>query len=61
MSKERVGFYPGTFDPMTLGHGDMIKRATKMVERLVIGVAINLIVQLINFIIFDRLKLLCYL
>ena len=42
MLKERVGFYPGTFDPMTLGHGDIIQRATKMVDRLVIGVAINL-------------------
>lgn len=37
----RIGFYPGTFDPVTLGHGDIIRRASKMVDRLVIGVAIN--------------------
>lgn len=38
---ERVGLYPGTFDPITLGHIDIIKRATKLVDRLIIGVAIN--------------------
>ncbi|MEL6663444.1 MAG: pantetheine-phosphate adenylyltransferase [Pseudomonadota bacterium] len=37
----RVGLYPGTFDPMTLGHLDIIQRATKLVDRLIIGVAIN--------------------
>lgn len=37
----RIGFYPGTFDPVTLGHGDIIRRALKLVDRLVIGVAIN--------------------
>ena len=42
MSNERVGFYPGTFDPITLGHGDIIQRAARIVDRLVIGVAINL-------------------
>ena len=42
MSDERVGFYPGTFDPITLGHGDIIQRAAQIVDRLVIGVAINL-------------------
>ncbi len=42
MSKQRVGFYPGTFDPITLGHGDIIRRAAQIVDRLVIGVAINL-------------------
>jgi pantetheine-phosphate adenylyltransferase len=39
--KERVGLYPGTFDPITLGHLDVIHRATKLVDKLVIGVAIN--------------------
>ena len=39
--KERVGLYPGTFDPITLGHLDIIQRATKLVDKLVIGVAIN--------------------
>lgn len=37
----RIGLYPGTFDPLTLGHMDIITRATVMVDRLVIGVAIN--------------------
>ena len=37
----RVGLYPGTFDPMTNGHLDIIGRAVKLVDRLVIGVAVN--------------------
>ncbi len=37
----RTGLYPGTFDPVTLGHIDIIKRAAKLVDRLVIGIAIN--------------------
>ena len=37
----RVGLYPGTFDPMTHGHLDIIRRASRLVDRLVIGVAIN--------------------
>ena len=37
----RTGLYPGTFDPLTLGHTDIIKRACSLVDRLVIGVAIN--------------------
>lgn len=37
----RVGLYPGTFDPMTNGHRDIIMRACALVDRLVIGVAIN--------------------
>ena len=37
----RIGFYPGTFDPVTRGHGDIIRRALRLVDRLVIGVAIN--------------------
>ncbi len=38
----RVGVYPGTFDPITNGHTDIILRATKIVDRLVIGVAKNI-------------------
>lgn len=38
---ERVGFYPGTFDPVTCGHLDVIERAARLVDRLVIGVAVN--------------------
>ena len=37
----RTGLYPGTFDPVTEGHLDIIRRATTLVDRLVIGVAIN--------------------
>jgi pantetheine-phosphate adenylyltransferase len=37
----RTGLYPGTFDPVTLGHLDIIKRACVLVDKLVIGVAIN--------------------
>lgn len=37
----RIGLYPGTFDPVTLGHLDIIRRAATLVDRLVIGVAIN--------------------
>lgn len=40
-SKQRVGVYPGTFDPMTLGHLDIIRRGTHLVDRLVIGVTTN--------------------
>jgi len=36
-----IGVYPGTFDPVTNGHMDIIKRATKVVDRLIVGVAIN--------------------
>jgi pantetheine-phosphate adenylyltransferase len=37
----RTGLYPGTFDPITNGHLDIVQRAVKLVDRLVIGVAIN--------------------
>ncbi|MEP2029952.1 MAG: pantetheine-phosphate adenylyltransferase [Paracoccaceae bacterium] len=37
----RIGLYPGTFDPITLGHVDIMRRASALVDRLVIGVAIN--------------------
>lgn len=38
-NKERIGLYPGTFDPITRGHIDIICRAAKIVDKLVIGVA----------------------
>jgi pantetheine-phosphate adenylyltransferase len=41
MSKPRVGVYPGTFDPITNGHTDIILRASRLVDRLIIGVARN--------------------
>lgn len=37
--RPRVGLYPGSFDPVTLGHLDIVKRALKLVDRLVIGLA----------------------
>ncbi|MBX9728076.1 MAG: pantetheine-phosphate adenylyltransferase [Sphingopyxis sp.] len=38
---KRTGIYPGTFDPITLGHMDIIRRGAKLVDRLVIGVSTN--------------------
>lgn len=38
---ERVGVYPGTFDPTTNGHMDVIRRGARVLDRLVIGVAVN--------------------
>ena len=40
-ARERVGVYPGTFDPITLGHLDIIRRGEHLVDRLVIGVTTN--------------------
>jgi pantetheine-phosphate adenylyltransferase len=39
--KHRIGIYPGTFDPMTKGHLHLIKRASKLVDHLVVAVAAN--------------------
>jgi pantetheine-phosphate adenylyltransferase len=41
MTQPRIGIYPGTFDPITNGHADIIRRAARIVDRLVIGVARN--------------------
>jgi len=41
-STERVGVYPGTFDPITLGHMDIIERGAKLVDRLIVGVTTNI-------------------
>ena len=38
---ERIGLYPGTFDPVTNGHMDIITRAAGMVDKLVVAVAVN--------------------
>jgi pantetheine-phosphate adenylyltransferase len=40
-TKQRVGVYPGTFDPLTLGHLDIIRRGTHLFDRLVLGVTTN--------------------
>ena len=37
----KIGLYPGTFDPLTLGHLDIIRRASYLVDKLVVGVAVN--------------------
>ncbi|WP_252257707.1 pantetheine-phosphate adenylyltransferase [Erythrobacter aurantius] len=37
----RIGIYPGTFDPITLGHADIIRRGAKLVDHLIIGVTTN--------------------
>lgn len=39
---KRIGLYPGTFDPLTLGHVDIVRRAIKLVDELVVGVAVNI-------------------
>jgi pantetheine-phosphate adenylyltransferase len=38
---KHIGVYPGTFDPITLGHADIIRRGAKLVDRLVVGVTTN--------------------
>ena len=38
---KRIGIYPGTFDPITLGHADIIRRGSKLVDKLIIGVTTN--------------------
>jgi len=41
MASEKIGIYPGTFDPITNGHADIIGRAARLLDKLVVGVAIN--------------------
>lgn len=41
MSEPRIGVYPGTFDPVTNGHLDIIRRARRLVDHLIIAVALN--------------------
>ena len=40
-AKTRIGFYSGSFDPVTLGHTDVIRRAAALVDTLVIGIGVN--------------------
>ena len=41
-SSNRIGIYPGTFDPITLGHMDIIERGAKLVDRLIVAVTTNI-------------------
>ena len=38
---ERIGLYPGSFDPITNGHMDIIRRSLKVVDKLIVGIAVN--------------------
>ena len=49
MIKKRIGLYPGSFDPVTNGHLDIIFRAHRLVDQLVIGVATNKKKKIIYF------------
>ncbi len=40
-AQKRIGLYPGTFDPITLGHMDIIERGAKLVDHLIVGVSTN--------------------
>ena len=42
MASDRVGVYPGTFDPITSGHMEVVRRSLRLVDKLVIGPAINI-------------------
>ncbi len=42
MAVERIGVYPGTFDPVTSGHMEVVRRSLRLVDKLVIGPAINI-------------------
>jgi pantetheine-phosphate adenylyltransferase len=42
MASERIGVYPGTFDPVTSGHMEIVRRSLRLVDKLVIGPAINI-------------------
>jgi pantetheine-phosphate adenylyltransferase len=41
MTAPRIGVYPGTFDPVTNGHADIIERASKVLDKLIVAVAVN--------------------
>ena len=42
MNKKNIAIYPGTFDPITNGHLDIIDRAAKLFDEVVVGVAFNI-------------------
>lgn len=41
MAEQRIGIYPGTFDPVTNGHVDIIRRAARLVDRLLVAISVN--------------------
>ena len=41
MAEPRIGIYPGTFDPVTNGHVDIIRRAARLVDRLLVAISVN--------------------
>ena len=41
MGEERIALYPGTFDPVTNGHLDVVRRATRLFDRVIVGVGQN--------------------
>ena len=41
MANEKIAIYPGTFDPITLGHIDVIKRGSKLFDQVIVTIAIN--------------------
>ncbi|HEU4650070.1 MAG TPA: adenylyltransferase/cytidyltransferase family protein, partial [Croceibacterium sp.] len=42
MASDRIGVYPGTFDPITSGHMEVVRRSLRLVDRLVIGPAVSI-------------------
>ena len=42
MAGERIGLYPGTFDPITSGHAEIIRRSMRVVDRLILAPAMNI-------------------
>ena len=41
MADKRIGIYPGTFDPVTNGHVDIIRRAARLVDKLIVAISVN--------------------
>ena len=60
MAKKLIGLYPGTFDPATLGHIDIIKRAVKIVDHLVIGIVFSNDSKKQMFSLKERVDMMCH-